>query len=191
MADYTNIVAEERAKYGTPLGDENAWKVCNAVALRLRALTGDSNWGLHRKGGHNFNGYATDIVAYQGGSMFDVLGDAENKGTPQWDQSDPTTDWAPPVGDVVPSPAPTPTPTPAPSGDIATLVAAINASMNALIAMHQQQLAAIAAVLDSTSGLRDTTLAIRSDIAIAESTVRTSAASIVQAINDKQFKIKF
>jgi hypothetical protein len=168
MADYKNLVAEERANYGTPLGIENAWRICNAVALRLRQMTGDQRWGLHRKAGNNFDGYAVDIVAYNGGFMFDVLGDSEGAGTPQWNQSDPTTDWAPPVGDV-PQPGPDPDPTPTPSPvDIGGALALLVDRVGHIDRNVETIIAAMGAVNDTISAKGD---------------------ALVKAINDKQIRI--
>lgn len=178
MADYAYLVAAERGKYGTPLGIENAWRICNAVALRIRELTHDQNWGLHRKGGNNYQGYAVDIVAYQGGYMFDILGDSENSGTAQWSQSDPTTDWAPPVGSVPtpgpgPDPVPVPVPEPVPTPDLSSV------------------LAGIAILVHAVAALNENVAAIRGQLDTLNTTASTKGDALVAAINAKEFRIRF
>jgi len=149
MPDYSAVVADVRRKYTAPLGFENAWKIVNEVALRLRQQTGDDNWGIHRKGGTNFNGYSIDIVGYRAtGALFDVLGDAEGQGNPGWSQVDGALNWAPPV--PMDAPGPTPNPNPGPTSNPNPTPAPVPSNDPALIALvthTRDQVAAIAQVI--------------------------------------------
>lgn len=117
---HLDTVIRERAKYGTPLGLENAWRVSNAVAWTHRA----EGWGLHRKGGTNWLGYAVDIVAKTDGTMIDILGDSEGEGRPAWNPTSGVVDWAPPLGGNEPPPEP-----PAPPSDLDARVARIEVAL--------------------------------------------------------------
>lgn len=105
--DYLRIVEEERDRYpkDKPLGDENAWRICNAVALRLREIEGDKAWGLHMKGGHNYNGFAIDIVGHLPNTLYDILFDGEGEGKPKFEMTPGSLAWAPPI--PVDEPGPT------------------------------------------------------------------------------------
>lgn len=107
--NHIETVQRERAKYGTPLGVENAWKVTNAVAWTHR----DEGFGLRTKTtGQNFDGYSIDVIIHKpSGEWIDVLGASEEAGIPQWSQTTPagpTSEyWAeplPPEDEPIPPP---------------------------------------------------------------------------------------
>lgn len=181
MADYTSLVAQVRSKYGTPLGNENAWKVCNEVALLLRQQTGDQNWGLHKKGGNNWNGYAVDIVAYQGGNMFDILGSSEDAGTPQWsDSGDATVDWAPPVPlDDSQAPASPGTPTPPPATVVCKFVPPVPAAVD---------FSEVLARIDASDARRE--VLAQQLLVFIDQRQLANLQAVTQAINAKTFKLR-
>lgn len=107
--NHLETVRLERAKYGTPLGVENAWKVTNAVAWTHR----NEGFGLRRKlEGQNWNGYSIDVIIHlPSGEWIDILGSSELEGIPQWSQTTPAGEsikyWAeplPPEDDPIPPP---------------------------------------------------------------------------------------
>jgi hypothetical protein len=83
MSNHADTVREERAKYGSPLGEANAHKVINATAWRHR----DEGWGLLSKpSGTNYNGCSIDVLINQRTSeAVDCLSDAEGVGGAKWD----------------------------------------------------------------------------------------------------------
>ena len=97
--NHLETVKVERAKYGTPLGVENAWKVTNAVAYTHRL----EGFGLRRKlEGQNWNGYSIDVIIHKpSGDWIDILGSSELAGNPQWSETIPAGDtdvyWSPPL----------------------------------------------------------------------------------------------
>lgn len=97
--NHLDTVRLERAKYGTPLGVENAWKVTNAVAYTHRL----EGFGLRRKlDGQNYNGYSIDVIIHKpSGEWIDILGSSELAGNPQWSLTTPAGDtdvyWSPPL----------------------------------------------------------------------------------------------
>ena len=106
MSDHLDTVRIERAKYGTPLGYEHAWKTINATAYTWRG----EGWGLLDKPtGTNWLGYSTDVIVNpRTRECVDCLQDAEGLGVPTWNII-PWSDefarrWRPPVApdDVVP-----------------------------------------------------------------------------------------
>jgi hypothetical protein len=110
MSEHLDTVQAERAKYGTPLGEANAWRVINATAYTWRAAP--EGWGLLAKPtGTNYNGYSIDvIVSVMLRQAVDCLGDAEGFGRPQWsviawDESF-VSRWRPPVPLDPPDPPP-------------------------------------------------------------------------------------
>lgn len=114
MSQHLDTVQQERAKYGTPLGNANAWAVINATAYTWRA----EGWGLLEKtAGNNYNGYSVDVIVnVHELQAVDCLGDAEGEGRPQWavlpwDDSF-AARWRPPVGED-----PTPPDPPEPPDD--------------------------------------------------------------------------
>lgn len=105
--NHQDTVREERAKYGTPLGYENAWKTINAVCIRHAG----EGWGLIDKPtGTNWQGYSVDVIMNRvTGEAVDCLGDAEGLGIPAWnvlsgDAVPSASRWRPPVGVVPPGP---------------------------------------------------------------------------------------
>lgn len=82
MGEHLATVEQERAKYGTPLGEANAWKVTNATAYTWRA----EGWGLLEKTtGTNYQGYAIDVlVNVRARQAVDCLYSSETIGGPQW-----------------------------------------------------------------------------------------------------------
>lgn len=76
---------------------------CGAFQITKRVAWGlkDSGAGLLSKpSGNNCEGYATDIVIYQDGRAFDILGDGGGANIPNWqstDVDDPSGRWRPPV----------------------------------------------------------------------------------------------
>lgn len=96
---YIDIIATVRSRYPPQTDDAIAWEITNEAAKAIRAVTGDDNWGLHRKGGKNHKGYAIDIIAHRTtGRMYDVLGAAGDGGpaNPQWLRVNGSLNWAPP-----------------------------------------------------------------------------------------------
>ena len=75
-------VEHERAKYGTPLGEANAWRVSNATAYTWK----HEGWGLLAKPtGTNYNGYSIDVIVnVQERQAVDVLISSETQGVPTW-----------------------------------------------------------------------------------------------------------
>jgi hypothetical protein len=82
MSDHLDTVQAERAKYGTPLGNENAWKVSNATAYTWRS----EGWGILAKpAGNNWMGYSVDVIINPTTKeLVDCLADSEGAGTPTW-----------------------------------------------------------------------------------------------------------
>lgn len=124
------IVAGVRAQYPTPMSPEQCVRVCNEVAWQLNGRSGAGPWGLHRKGGTNWSGFALDIVVNRDTQAgFDCLRDAEGAGSPQWGQT------VPPVGGWQWEPVhlewltatPGPPPPPPAAGDLEARVAALEA----------------------------------------------------------------
>jgi hypothetical protein len=111
MNMFLKEIQAERVKYSTPLGLENAWNICNTIAWKHR----NEGWGLHRKSGNNWKGYAVDIIAKADGTMIDILIDSENLGVPQWSPTTGVVDWGHPfpIDEVEPPPIdPPPNPPP-------------------------------------------------------------------------------
>lgn len=82
MSEHLATVEHERAKYGTPLGETNAWKVTNATAYTWR----EEGWGLLEKTtGTNYQGYSIDVlVNVRERQAVDCLYSSETIGGPQW-----------------------------------------------------------------------------------------------------------
>jgi hypothetical protein len=87
VPNHEPTVVAVRSKYGKPLGNEHAYKVCNEVAWIHRA----EGFGLRRKTtGNNYNGFAVDIVFHKpSNTLVDILADSENAGIPQWSEVGP------------------------------------------------------------------------------------------------------
>lgn len=62
-------------------GECGALSIVNAVAWQLR---GEGAGLLDKPSGSQCRGFATDIIVYSDGRVFDVLGDAGGSNTPQW-----------------------------------------------------------------------------------------------------------
>ena len=103
--DHVAVVTNAREKFASqPASNERSWNIINEAALRLRDA-GESDVGLHRKGGTNWNGYSVDIIGYrESGLMFDCLQGAGVWDNPQWLPVQGTLVWAPPVGPEPPEP---------------------------------------------------------------------------------------
>lgn len=96
-------VESVRKQYPTvvPLGNQNAWRVCNEVAYLHRA----EGWGLRKKpAGNNYvhagQGYAIDIVFHKPSlQLVDCLGSSETEGIPQWNEVPGAVldEWASPI----------------------------------------------------------------------------------------------
>lgn len=93
MTDPVEIVAQERAKFGTPMTKDECVLVCNRVAVRLRAGEAGEPYrsaGLLTKTAEQNHGtgpdgwfYAVDIVMFQDdGSHYDIFVDAEGAANP-------------------------------------------------------------------------------------------------------------
>ena len=82
MSEHLATVEFERAKYGTPLGEQHAWDVTNATAYTWRR----EGWGLLAKNfGTNWNGYSIDVlVNVQTREAVDCLISSETAGVPTW-----------------------------------------------------------------------------------------------------------
>jgi hypothetical protein len=103
-----------------------AFKITKRVAWQLRVETAGL---LTKTSGNNCDGYATDIVAYPDGRIFDILIDAGASNGPAWN-ADGTVDpsryhVAIDPGDVVTPPQP-PVPPPAPPVDLGPLMARVS-----------------------------------------------------------------
>lgn len=151
------VVAEVRALFPPGgLSPEQGVRICHTVAQRLRERTGDQSWGVHRKpGGNNWGGYATDIVGHRAsGVLYDILGDVEGSGRPQWGTAPGTLDWAPPdpalvAGGVQPGPVdPGPGPGPVDPGPVDPgAIAAVLAKLDQIAANQVQTAVAVQAGL--------------------------------------------
>lgn len=101
-----------------PPGSERAFRVSNGTAWDHRE---EGAGILSKPSGHNFNGYATDIVVYKDGRHFDVLVDGEGEARPTWRliTNPPTVDparWRAPINpNMTPGPDPEPPPPPPPT----------------------------------------------------------------------------
>ncbi len=122
-------VKEERGKYPTPLGLENAWKTINGVCLRHA----NEGWGLVDKpSGSNWTGYSVDVILNRyTGEAVDCLGDSEGQGVPAWNtlsaaDTPSVTRWRQAIGDVPPEPG-VPNPT---HGDITARVNALEVELS-------------------------------------------------------------
>ena len=106
------VKAELVAKGITLSGECGAFAITKRVAWQLR---GEGAGLLDKPGGSNCQGFATDIIAYPGGRIFDILIDGGGSNGPAWNASDPVdaSRYRPAV-DPGDAPSPTPTPTPAP-----------------------------------------------------------------------------
>ncbi len=116
MSNHLDTVKKERAKYPTPLGFENAWKIINAVAYTWRA----EGWGLLKKtGGTQWNNCSVDVIINpRTREAIDCLGDSEGAGVPAWNPIEYLQDFdsrwiAPTLGNEPPVPPDPPVP-PAP-----------------------------------------------------------------------------
>ena len=125
MPEVLDTVIAERAKYGTPLGEQNAWNICNATAYTHR----QAGWGLLAKTtGANVNGYSMDVIINpRTREAVDILGSAETEGRPQWLPIAWGVDFA--ARFVAPTrpggPEPPPPPPPPPAPDLEARVARI------------------------------------------------------------------
>lgn len=85
---HLDTLQAERAKYGTPLGYENAWKVINATAYihrnegwRLLAKPSGTNWVV------NGEGYSIDVLINPvTKQLVDCLVSSETDGIPAWQE---------------------------------------------------------------------------------------------------------
>jgi hypothetical protein len=121
MADFSGIKAvlvRLRPKYPTPLGKASAY------LLREAALEFGRGAGLYKKtSGNNAHGFSMDILVFPDAGKFrtfDVLIDAENKGTPTFRATEPTgvidnpSKYVPAGNVVLPEPGPVPPDPPPP-----------------------------------------------------------------------------
>jgi hypothetical protein len=115
---HPDVVAQVKASLvarGIDLSGEcGAFQITKRVAWQLR---GEGAGLLDKPSGSNCQGFSTDIVAYPGGRIFDILIDGGGANGPAWNASDPVdpSRYRPAFdpGDA-PGPGPVPVPTPAP-----------------------------------------------------------------------------
>lgn len=123
MASHLDTVQHERDKYGTPLGEENAWKVTNATAYTHRA----EGWGLLEKlTGQNWQGFSIDrLVNRVTKEVVDCLYSSETIGRPQWNEEL----WEAGFAERWRAPIPPETPEPPPPDDLEARVALLEADL--------------------------------------------------------------
>lgn len=83
-------------------GPCGAFQIVKLVAWRLTSA--EPAIGLVTKdGGNNCDGYSTDNVMYNDGSVFDILGDGGGANSPQWNANGtlPSTRWSPPIAPAI------------------------------------------------------------------------------------------
>jgi hypothetical protein len=109
-----SVVAKYRSQFPTPMSADQILALEKAVASEVHGGL------LVKRDGSNCGGYSCDIVCFSDSSLFDILGDAEGAGTPQWNA---TTN---PRGYhcELQQPAPPPPPPPA-TPDLGTRLAAL------------------------------------------------------------------
>jgi hypothetical protein len=73
------IVAAVRLRYPTPLG-----RTCVDFLRQVARSLGPEAGLLEKTTGNNVDGYATDIICFRSGDIFDVLVDSDRKGLPAW-----------------------------------------------------------------------------------------------------------
>lgn len=111
---------QERAKYGTPMTNDQCVDLLNTVAYQFAS----AGWGLYKKPSGN-NGIRSDgtpcsvdfLVLSPSAAGFDVFTDAGGATTPQRGGEPELMDlsrWVAPIPPAASEPAPTPTPTPTP-----------------------------------------------------------------------------
>lgn len=121
-ADVVAAVKASLVARGVDLSGEcGAFQITKRVAWQLRA---EGAGLLDKPSGSNCMGYSTDIIAYPGGRIFDILVDGGGANGPAWSGVDPVDPgrYRPAIdpGDS-PGPTPTPTPTPAPGLDLSVV----------------------------------------------------------------------
>jgi len=101
-ASLLDTVKQERARYGTPLTNDEMGELLNEVAWRHR----DDGWGLAAKSVGAYTaqprtrvGISRDLLIHRpSGRMYDVLADVEGAAFPAWqDQGLADLPWVPPV----------------------------------------------------------------------------------------------
>ncbi len=82
--DRTSVVSSVKADLvaqGVNLSNCGAFEITKRVAWELK---GESAGLLKKPGGSNCQGFATDIIAYPDGYIYDTLGDGGGANNPQW-----------------------------------------------------------------------------------------------------------
>lgn len=122
-------------------GSCGAFDITKHVAWLLK---GEGAGLLVKTSGNNCEGYATDIIAYPDGRIFDILIDGGASNGPSWNP-DGTVDpsryhVAIDPGDAPgpPQPSPTPTPTPAPTVDLAPILQRLDTIEQDIRALSQE-----------------------------------------------------
>ena len=151
IPNHQNLVATVKAALlaqGADLsGPCGAFRITKNVAWALRS---EGAGLLAKPSGNNCEGYATDIVMYPDGAIFDILIDGGGANTPAWNAGAPVNpNGYRPAIDPGPVPVPVPTPTPPPTtpppdlrgvlSAIAALDTKIDALSTAVAALAQAQ----------------------------------------------------
>jgi hypothetical protein len=87
--DHTDVVARIKsaleAKGISLTGPDGAFEITSRVAWELR---GEGAGLLDKPGGNQSHGFATDIICYPDGQLWDILGDGGGANIPGWRESD-------------------------------------------------------------------------------------------------------
>jgi hypothetical protein len=151
--DHTDVVARIKsaleAKGVSLTGPDGAFEITGRVAWELR---GEGAGLLDKPGGNQSHGFATDIICYPDGQLWDILGDGGGANNPQWNESDKVDPSRyRPAKQMDPIPVPPPNPDPTLLSEAVKAIAAKVEALTSLVGSLDQKLDALAKQSDANT----------------------------------------